>query len=171
VDARRAGHVALVLALAAVGAAGVFLLVAGIQKNAQIAQLRHDGVSVEVRVAECRGLLGGSGSNGAGYACWGTFTLAGQRYTEAIPGNELLTPGSRLRLVTIAGDPGVLAAPGVVANAHPSARVFILPAALFALLVAVAGALVLRRRDAQPALRSLPDLGGGTRFGEAVGGV
>jgi hypothetical protein len=171
VDARRAGRVAVVLVLVALGATALFLLVGGMQKNAQVTQLHNDGVPVEVTVSDCRGLLGGSGSNPVGYTCSGSFTWAGHRYTESIPGDSLFSPGSRLRMVTIASNPGLLAAPGVVATERSSARVFIFPAVLFGVVALGTGAVVFRRRRAQPALRSLPGLGGGRRLGEAVGGV
>lgn len=173
VDARRAGRVVVVLGLLSVVVAALFLVVAGVQKNDRINALQREGVPVQVTVTGCRGLLGGSGSNPVGYSCWGSFTLSGRRYSEGIPGDALLAPGSQLRMLTIADDPGPLAAPGVVAAARASASVYVLPAVLFgAVVVSVtAAALVLRRRAAQPALRVLPGLGGGKRLGEAVGGV
>jgi hypothetical protein len=170
VDARRTGHVAVVLGLGAVMVTAVFLVVAGIGRNTQIDRLRHHGVPVEVTVTGCRGLLGGSGSNGAGYACQGTFVLDGRRYRRAVPGNRLLAPGSQLSLLTVGDDPGLLADPTVVEAEHPSARVFVLPAVLFTTAVA-AGALALRRRKAQTALRSVRDPAGGGRRGEGAGGV
>ena len=87
-------------------AASVALYVAGARKNAQIADLRQHGVPVEVTITGCQGLLGGSGSNAAGYACRGTFTLDGRRDDEALPGNTLLSPGTKVRAVAVPGDPG-----------------------------------------------------------------
>lgn len=171
VDARRTGRVVVVLGLVSVTVAAVFLLVAGIQNNDRITRLQRDGVPVQVTVAGCRGLLGGSGSNPVGYSCSGSFTLAGHRYRAGIPGDALLAPGSRLRMLTIAGDPGPLADPAVAAREHPSAQVYVLPAVLLGLVAVTVGALGLRRRPDQPASRSLPGLGGGRRLGEAAGGV
>ena len=161
----------VVLGLLSVVVAALFLLVADVQKNDRINAFRHEGVPVQVTVAGCRGLLGGSGSNPVGYSCWGSFTLSGRRYQEGIPGDALLAPGSQLRMLTISGHPGPLAAPGAVAAARPSATVYVLPAVLFGAVAVTAAALVLRRRAAQPALRVLPGLGGGRRLGEAAGGV
>ena len=64
----------------------VVFTVAGVHKNSQINRLRHDGVPVTVTVTNCLGLMGGSGSNAAGYSCTGTFTIDGTRYTESLPG-------------------------------------------------------------------------------------
>ena len=171
VDPRRAGRLLVVLALVSVAVAAAILLVAGVRNNDRITRFQQDGLPVQVTVAGCRGLLGGSGSNPVGYSCSGTFTVAGKRYSAGLPGDALLAPGTHVRLLTIADDPGPLATPAVVAREHPSARAYILPAVLFGLVAVYAGALVLRRRSGQPASRSLPGLGGGRRLGEAAGGV
>ncbi len=171
VDPRRAGGVVIVLALVSAVVAALFLLVAAVQKNDRITAFQHDGVPVQVTVAGCRGLLGGSGSNPVGYSCWGSFTLSGRHFREGIPGDALLAPGSQLSMLTIAGDSGPLAAPGVVAREQPSAGAYVLPAVLFAAVASTATALALRRRARQPALRSLRGLGAGTRLGEAARGV
>jgi hypothetical protein len=97
-------------------------------------------------VSRCLGQLAGSGSNQAGYSCQGTFTLDGRRFTEAIPGSTLYTPGTTIRGIAVPGDPALLAPVHVVAAERASWRVFILPTVLLVILVALVGALVLRRR-------------------------
>ena len=61
VDTARAAPVAVALVLVALVAVGSVLLVAGYRKNAQIDQLRSQGVPVEVTISHCLGLIGGAG--------------------------------------------------------------------------------------------------------------
>ncbi len=146
VDVRRAGRVVVAVCLVALAVVAVVLLVAGIHKNAQINDLRQHGVDVSVRVTGCLGLLGGSGSNQAGYDCTGTFTLRGHRYSEDIPGNALRNPGTKVSAVAVAGDPPLLDTRHTVAAEHGSASVFIVPVILLVVLVLLVGGLVIRRR-------------------------
>ena len=72
------------------------------------------------RLPRCLGVLGGSGSNAAGYSCRGTFVLDGQRYSDTIPGDTLLAPGTTVRLVTVESDPGLIATIQQVESDHTS---------------------------------------------------
>ncbi len=145
-DVRRAGRVVVALCLVALAVLAVVLFVAGIHKNAQINQLRQHGVDVSVTVSGCLGLLGGSGSNPAGYACRGTFTLDGHRYSESIPGNTLRPPGTKVSAVAVPGNPPLLDTHHAVATQRASSSVYIVPSILAAVLVLLLGALGLRRR-------------------------
>jgi hypothetical protein len=127
----------------------VVFFVAGAHKNAQIDQLRHHGIDVVVTVQPCRGLLGGSGTNAAGYACRGSFTVGGHRYTEDLPGTTLYPPGSTLRAVTVPGDPALVVPLPVLAGEHTSMTVFILPTVLLVALLLMVVALLRRRRRRQ----------------------
>ena len=93
VDPRRALRLVVAVCLVALTLVAVVLLVAGANKNSQSVSLHDHGVPVSVTVTGCLGLLGGSGSNGAGYACKGSYTFNGHRYVQAIPGTTLLHPG------------------------------------------------------------------------------
>jgi uncharacterized integral membrane protein len=141
VDARRAGRLVVGVCLVALAVLVVVLFVAGANKNAQINNLRRHGAPVEITVTKCIGLLGGSGSNGAGYACTGTYTVGGRRYDEAIPGNALLVTGA-----TVRGDPTLVSTVVAVTTERASWRVFIVPTILLIILVLLVGTLVLRRR-------------------------
>lgn len=145
VDVRRVGRVVVALCLVALAVLVVVLFVAGVHKNSQINRLRQHGVAVQVTVSGCLGLLGGSGSNPAGYACRGTFTLDGHRYSESIPGNSLRPPGTKVRAVAVSGDPPLLSTAYAVATERASASVFIVPTILLVVLVLLAGALLLRQ--------------------------
>lgn len=145
-DVRRVGRVVVGVCLVALAALVVVLFTAGADKNAQITRLRQHGVRVAVTVSGCLGLLGGSGSNAAGYACNGTFTLDGHRYSEAIPGNTFYRPRATVRAVTDPADPGLLSTAAMVATERPSWTVFILPGGLLALLALLVGVVLRRRR-------------------------
>jgi hypothetical protein len=146
VDVRRAGQLVLGAGLIAIAVTAVILLIAGIQKNDQITRLRQHGVPVAVRVTRCSGLLGGSGSNAAGYACSGTYMVRGHHYQEPIPGATLLARGSVIRGIAVPGDPSLLSTPAAVAASRTSWRVFIAPVILFVVLALLITLLMIRHR-------------------------
>ena len=149
-DVRLVGRVVLALCLVALAVTVVIFFVAGVHKNSQITSLRQHGVPVRFTVSGCLGLLGGSGSNEAGYSCRGSFTLAGHRYDEPIPGNTLHPPGTVLRAVTVPGDPALVTTARMLDGEHTSAKVFILPVVLLVVLALLVGALLRRRRHRRP---------------------
>ena len=156
VDIGRAARVVSGVCLAAIAVTAVILLIAGIQKNQQITSLQRHGLPVSVTVSNCIGLMGGSGTNVAGYACTGTYTVNGHVYKEAIPGTALHQPGSTVQGVTVSGDPGLLSTAGKVAGDRASWRVFIAPAVLVAGLVVLIG-IVIRRRSHRAELDGAPE--------------
>ena len=158
IDARRIGRAIGVLLLVALVVVAVVLAVAGAQKNNQIDRLRQDGVPVTITVSSCLGLLGGSGSNAAGYTCRGTFTAAGHRYTEGIPGNTLYPPGTTIRAVRVPGDPALVTPLTVLATEHASWRVYLLPAVLLAVAALLLGLLLYSRRRARGATATQPEV-------------
>lgn len=151
VNTRLAGRVVVALCLVALTVLMVILFVAGYHKNEQINRLRQHGVPVTVTVSGCLGLLGGSGSNPAGYACQGTFTLGGHRYRESIPGTALHPPGTKVLAVAVAGDPPLLSTRHAVATDRASAIVYVVPAILLVVLILLVGVVVVRRRSAKRA--------------------
>jgi hypothetical protein len=144
-DARRIGAVAGGLLAAGMLAVAIVLVVAGAHKNAQITSLRREGVAVPVTVSGCRGLMGGSGSNLAGYACDGRFDLDGCSYRIEIPGEAFHAPGSVLHAVTVPGDPRLIATASERATEHASPKVYLLPGIVLAALLLAGAALLLRR--------------------------
>jgi hypothetical protein len=177
IDARRIGRAIGVLLLVALVVVAVVLAVAGAQKNNQINRLRSDGVPVTITVSSCLGLLGGSGSNAAGYTCRGTFTVAGHRYTESIPGtNTLYPPGTTIRAVRVPGDPALIAPDKVLATEHASGRVYLLPAVLLVAAGLLVGLALYARKRAKRATgviggRRPTGVSGGKRPPGQVGGV
>lgn len=77
---RVAGTVLVVLC-AAVLVAGV---VSASSSNARISRMKSRGIPVVVRVTGCFGNIGGSGSNGAGFTCHGSYSVDGVTYREVI---------------------------------------------------------------------------------------
>ena len=147
VDGRRVGQVAIGIVLVTLLVLTIVFTLVGFHTNQQNDRLHHDGVPVTFTVTGCMGLLGGSGSNAAGYSCRGTYTLDGKTYAEQLPGDSFHRPGSTVASIAVPGDPALVSPAAMVATQHSSAGVFVLPIILFVvLLVLVALLLVLRRR-------------------------
>ena len=144
IDRRRLTRVLVAIVVAALAVLVVVFTVVGINKNHQIDQLHNQGVAVNVTITSCQGLLGGSGSNGAGYACRGTYGLDGRRYNEQLPGTALHAPGTVIHALAVPGDPALVSPVSVVNTEHSSGTVFILPAVLLVLLVAILIVVLLR---------------------------
>ena len=134
------------LVLAALLGLTVAFAVIGQHKNQQIDELRQQGVPVTVTVTMCQELLGGSGSNGAGFACTGTYSLDGHRYSESLPGTAGHAPGATVAGVAVPSDPTLLSTAQIVQSEHTSWNVYVLPAVFFALFLLVIAAVVLQRR-------------------------
>ena len=100
VDARRVGQVALGIVLVTLAVLAVVFTIVGIHTNQQDDRLHDDGVPVTFTVTGCLGLLGGSGSNAAGYACRGTYTIDGKHYAGVqLPGASFHRPGSTVAAI------------------------------------------------------------------------
>jgi hypothetical protein len=156
VDVPRVGRVLAAAALAALAAVVAILFWAGARHNSRITALREEGVAVTATVSQCRGLMGGSGSNAAGYNCTGTFSLGGHRFDATLPDGALHARGSTVQLVTVPGDPTLVATSAAVRSERASDRVYVVPAVLLVLLVALsAGGVAVLRSTAYTA-RSLP---------------
>ena len=134
------------LVLATLAVLGIVFIVVGINKNNQINELKDHGVPVTFVVSKCLGLLGGSGSNGAGYACEGSYTVDGRRYVEKLPGSTLYASGARVKAISVRSDPTLLSTPAILNSERTSASVFILPAVLLGLCLLLTLAVLLRHR-------------------------
>ncbi len=145
-DGRRIARILVGIVLATLAVLVVAFTFIGIHKNQQIDQLRHDGVPVTFTVSGCLGLLGGSGSNAAGYSCHGTYVLGGHPYRERLPGMAFHAPGTRIKAVAVPGDPALVSPVSIVDTEDASGSVFILPVVLLAILVLMVGAVWMRRR-------------------------
>jgi hypothetical protein len=146
VDRRRVGQVAIGVVLATLAVLAVVFTIVGVHTNQQDDRLRDDGVPVTFTVTGCLGLLGGSGSNAAGYSCRGTYSLQGQSYHEQLPGSSFHRPGSTVAAIAVPGDPALVSPASIVAREHSSAGAFVLPAILAAVLVVLVALLLMLRR-------------------------
>ena len=146
-DARKVVPVVLGLVIATLAVLVVLFTVVGAHDNEQDDQLHNQGVPVTVTVTGCLGLLGGSGSNAAGYTCHGSYTLDGHRFNEQLPGTAFHRPGSSVPSVAVPGDPTLVSPVSIVDSQHASASVFILPAVLALVLVVLVGTIVVQRRS------------------------
>jgi hypothetical protein len=153
-DARRVGRVVIGICLVTLLALVIVFTVAGVNKNSQINSLHHNGVPVDVRITSCLGLMGGSGSNTAGYSCNGTFIVHGRRYTESLPGTAFHKLGTTVPAIVVPSDPALMSPTSIVRNQHTSASVFLLPGILLIVLLLLAGLIVLRLRHARNAAPS-----------------
>jgi len=149
VDRRRVGQVVIGIVLATLAILAIVFTVVGVHTNQQDDRLHRDGVPVTFTVTGCLGLLGGSGSNAAGYSCRGVYTLDGRRYSEQLPGDSFHRPGSTVAAIAVPGDPALVSPASIVATEHSSASAFVLPAVLAAILLLLVAVLLLLRRRRQ----------------------
>jgi len=158
-DARRVGRVVVGVCLAALLVLVVIFTIAGINKNSQINRLHHDGVPVTVTVTSCLGLMGGSGSNAAGYSCTGTFTIDGKRYSESLPGADFHKFHSTLNAIVVPSDPALVSPVSIEKAEHAGLSVFLLPGILLVVLLVLVGLIVpLQRRTRNAVPPSAPDV-------------
>ncbi len=149
IDTRVAARVAAAVGLLAMAVVAIVLCAAGAQKNAQITSLQAHGVPVDAKVTGCVGLLGGSGSNPAGYDCRASYVYGGQRYTEDIPGNDQpFATGSTVKGIVASDDPALFSTPAALAGEHTSARVYVAPSILASVFVILSVLLFVRWRRA-----------------------
>jgi hypothetical protein len=146
VDSRRLARVGIGIVLVTLAALTVGFTVAGVHKNQQTDELHTQGVPVTVTVTGCLGLLGGSGSNAAGYSCHGTYILHGHHYSEPLPGSAFHRPGSTIASVAVPSDPALVSPVSIADAQHSSPSVFILPAVFGGLLVLSIAILFIRAR-------------------------
>ena len=150
VDMRKAGRAVVAVCLVALTVLGAILLVAAIDNNNQITNLKDNGVPVAVKVTGCLGLIGGTGQSAAGFSCTGTYTLDGTQYHQNIPGLAFHTPGTMIRGVVVPSDPKLLSTPDQLARQQASWTAFTVPGLLLLVVVVVLVVLFLRRPQRSP---------------------
>jgi hypothetical protein len=143
---RRLVQVALGVVVATLAVTAIVLTVAGFHSNDQINRLQTQGRPVTVTVSGCLGLLGGSGSNAAGYSCTGVYQFDGHVYREPLPGSTFYRPGTRVSSIAVPGDPALVSPVAIVNSQQASNGVFVVPIVLGGVLLALIGVLLLRNR-------------------------
>ena len=143
---RKVGQVAIGLVVVTLAVCVVVFTVAGFHQNSQINELRHDGVPVTVTVTKCLGLMGGSGSNAAGYSCTASFVLHGTRYTQTLPGTDFHDRGAAVAATVVPSDPALVSPDAVLRSQHASNSVFLLPLILLVVLVLLVALIVVVRQ-------------------------
>ena len=163
ISGRRVGQVVLGIVLATLAVLVVVFTIVGVHNNQQNDQLHNQGVPVTFTVTGCLGLLGGSGSNAAGYTCRGTYELDGHRYNERLPGTVLHAPGDRGPRHRGARRPALVSPASIVddrallgVGLHPPGRPVRGPVVLLVVLA-------LRRRRTQAGESDAPTLSDGLR--------
>jgi hypothetical protein len=146
---RRLVQVVVALLMATLVVTVIVLTLAGIHSNNQINRLHGQGQPVTVHVTSCFGLLGGSGSNAAGYSCRGTYTLDGNTFNEALPGSTLYRPGTKLPAVAVPGDPALVSPTAIISTQRASNGVFIVPIILGIILLMLVVIVVVRTQPRQ----------------------
>ena len=149
IDGRRVARVLVGVVLVTLAVLVVVFTIVGVHQNQQDDRLHNDGVPVTFKVGGCLGLLGGSGSNAAGYSCRGSYTLDGHRYDERLPGNDFHRPGSTVPAIAVPGDPALVSPTTMVETEHSSAGVYVVPAILLVILLLLVGLLIVLRRRQQ----------------------
>jgi hypothetical protein len=148
---RRVVQSVLGIVLVSLAIAAVVLTVAGIHSNDQINRLHTQGQPVTFTVSGCLGLLGGSGSNAAGYSCRGSYQVDGHVYHEPLPGSTFYRPGTKLASIAVPGDPALVSPVGIVNSQQASNGVFIVPIVLAAILLALIAVLLVKGRPGRRA--------------------
>lgn len=149
-DGRRFGRILLALISCAVAATAGVLLVNAHARNAAIDRLRNGGLPVQVRLSDCLGLMGGSGSTPVGYRCVATYSIGATTYRSHISADGAAPASGRLSAVADPQDRGSITPAATLAAERPSAGGYVLPTAL---LVCLLAGLVLRWRRGKHGLR------------------
>jgi hypothetical protein len=133
---RRLRRALISIALTVLAVVAVILTIDAARSGLLIRRLDARGQTVQVTVTGCLGLASGTGITPVGYTCRGTFTLLGHRYNNVIHGTSSLHPvGQTLSGITDPQSPGPVFTVESVRAAPSLERRFIVPAALFALLL------------------------------------
>ena len=135
----------------------VVSFIAAVNDNARTNRLKTNGIPVVVTITNCTGHIGGSGSNAAGYTCYGKYRVHGVRYQEVVGSKTTTSPtGTTVRGVADPSHPSTIELASAVAASSSSDSAFVVPSILAVLFVAlslvaarVRGSRSRRRREAR----------------------
>jgi hypothetical protein len=122
--------------------------IAAVKDNTRMERLKTEGLSVVVTVTNCAGHIGGSGSNAAGYTCYGKYRVDGVRYQGVIGSKTSLSPtGTTVRGVADPSHPSTVELASAVAASSTSDSVYIVPSVLALVFVALSLIVARARRS------------------------
>ncbi|HEY5265186.1 MAG TPA: hypothetical protein VIJ40_00065 [Acidimicrobiales bacterium] len=146
---RRAKFVVGALGLIALAAVLVVSFLSVTNDNARIDRMKASGIPVTITVTNCRGNIGGSGSNSAGYTCRGDYSVGGATYHELIGSMATFSaPGTAVHGVADPSHHSTVALSSAVKSSKASDGAFV-PLGLLT-LVFVALSLVFLGRARRP---------------------
>lgn len=144
VDGRRVGAWLLASCALLLAALTVVFTIIAAHHNSRATSLKKRGVAVEVTVTGCVALASGTGITQAGFVCTGSYVLDGRHYVERIGGSAVqLLPGQKVAAVAVSNEPTVIYTAVSARTMHSTWTVYLTPAGLLVLLIAVL--MVLRR--------------------------
>lgn len=118
--------------------------------NQRYQRLSTSGIAVIVHVGTCTGNLGGSGSNGAGFTCTGSYVVDGQSLTATIAAEaDFLAPGTSLLGTVDPSHHGFVVATAGLGTLKAS-TIALWPSALVVLAIIFVFAVVRRRGCERP---------------------
>jgi hypothetical protein len=128
VDTGRVVRVLIAVGLVALVVLAVILTISAARQNSRLSTLRSRGVPVTVSVTGCLGISSGIGMAVEYWECRGTYTLAGQSYTEVIGGSRAhLREGQTVAAIAVPGDPGLLSTAAAAARKHSDWASYVTP--------------------------------------------
>jgi hypothetical protein len=132
----------------------VVSFIAAVNGNARTDRLKTNGIPVAVTITNCTGHIGGSGSNAAGYTCYGKYRVHGDRYQEIIGSKTTSSPtGATVRAVADPSHPSTIELASAVAASSSSGSAFIVPSVLAVLFAALSLVVARARRSRSRRLR------------------
>jgi hypothetical protein len=152
-EAQRIGgrfwFVVIVLASIVIAVFIAVSFVAAVNSNSRLERLKTGGIPVVVTVTNCTGNIGGSGSNAAGYTCYGKYRARGVRHHEIIGAKTTFSAaGTAVRAVADPKSPTSIELSSAVAASSPSDSAYLIPSILAVLFLCLA-LVIVRTRHAR----------------------
>jgi hypothetical protein len=126
----------------------VVSFVAAVNDNTRMTRLKTIGIPVAVTVTNCTGHIGGSGSNAAGYTCYGKYRVHGVHYQAIIGSKTTSSPtGASVRGIADPSHPSTVELASAVAGSSSSDSAYVIPSILAVLFIGLIVFIVRVRRS------------------------
>jgi hypothetical protein len=137
-----------VLVLVVVAVFIVVSFISAVNDNSRMERLKTHGIPVVVTVTSCTGNIGGSGSNAAGYTCYGRYRVHDERYRAIIGSKTTFSAtGTRVHGVADPLHPRTIELTSAVAAWSRSSSVYVMPSVLAGLFIGLALLITRTRRS------------------------